>query len=1071
MATDKYTVEIVDSDGNSSRLVLPGFALDSTQEKLIKSVQALGKMNPKQAEAYEKLLAATTDAAKAGKSASEKQTEELEKVLNVSADKQVKALKSFRGEFADNVGKDMRNTFVAGGNILTAAIKTATVGLAAGAGLLYKTFMDTSEAFRSLAQSGLGGAGASGTEAQDAVGSLVQLGMSASEAASLLTGFGRASAVLGKANFAKFVSGIATSSSFAAELGLTLSDAAEFTANEIDMRQRAMSNRMQLDAFTEISIKENIKLTQAMSSIFGRSMKDIQNAKQDFLTNSAQLATLTLRLPADMQAKAVKEISDVLTIAEGFGGDIANFMKVFINAGASAVPMADSAIQQIMALGSVGTQFRGELTRFNNEIRSGSVDARATMLRLVDMLAQGGEKNARLLSILEASGDPMAAMMARAARDAKVGGQDLRNALMGIVPALDPMITSGTRLENTLSEVSGAFKAFGLQVLGGLAQPLDSFMKALTDTGLTKQQEELAAKSVQQWEKNNALSEDATAAQIEAYNMNRDKIIEEAYTRDGAISVLGTLRKSLNEVGKTVLKVFFGDITPTAENFGKVLRDKLIPFIEETATQFKEYLESLQGKTIGEKLETMLKDVFNNYVVPALVTVLKAAVIGLFTSPEVIAGLLAAFTGLATLSLAKTAATSFFSRTLAGTAATAASGTAATAAGMEMLPATTAGGGLLATARSYGGAFGNTLKALPSAGYAGKAITGASALTAGALVGKDALDIGSSLYKGESAKGADIGGVAGGVLGGVAGALLGGPVGAAIGASLGNMAGEWAGSFFDNDEAESASADIAKQTKEELLQQNGLVAMAIDPEHVKEVGRALAFFNAISVTDIAAGLAVLNPALAQMFETIQNIKTSFVDNVNNRFHRLLEIIKGLNVEGLKLPTTTQYLGELAEKITSMPIDKINKLASAFSSLTTALREFGDLTTSTRFGRMWDAFTGKQDETANIIEVLNNFATEVKSDELLKAAQATMAFNAGMAGYAAVPEQPARTSAAGERSPAEQVNTANRTIQHNNPYDKMSEIATIMRGVLEATNSNTTKLTTIATNTDPKNRKV
>ena len=281
MATDKYTVEIVDSDGNSSRLVLPGFALDSTQEKLIKSVQALGKMNPKQADAYEKLLAATTDAAKSGKSASEKQTEELEKVLNVSADKQVKALKSFRGEFADNVGKDMRNTFVAGGNILTAAIKTATVGLAAGAGLLYKTFMDTSEAFRSLAQSGLGGAGASGTEAQDAVGSLVQLGMSASEAAGLLTGFGRASAVLGKANFAKFVSGIATSSSFAAELGLTLSDAAEFTANEIDMRQRAMSNRMQLDAFTEVSIKENIKLTQAMSSIFGRSMKDIQNAKQD----------------------------------------------------------------------------------------------------------------------------------------------------------------------------------------------------------------------------------------------------------------------------------------------------------------------------------------------------------------------------------------------------------------------------------------------------------------------------------------------------------------------------------------------------------------------------------------------------------------------------------------------------------------------------------------------------------------------------------------------------------------------------------------------------------------------
>jgi hypothetical protein len=285
------------------------------------------------------------------------------------------------------------------------------------------------------------------------------------------------------------------------------------------------------------------------------------------------------------------------------------------------------------------------------------------------------------------------------------------------------------------------------------------------------------------------------------------------------------------------------------------------------------------------------------------------------------------------------------------------------------------------------------------------------------------------------------------------------------------MAGNWIGGFFDDDEAESASADIAKQTKEELLQQNGLVAMAINPEHVKEVGKALAFFNAISVADIAAGLAVLNPALAEMFVTIQNIKISFVDNVNNRLQRLLTNITGLNVEGLKLPTTTEHLGSLAAQITAMPVDKIDKLATAFTALTKAIGEFGKLTTSTWWERLGDALAGKKDETAEMINVLNTFAKEVKSDELLKAAQATMAFNAGMAGYAAVPEQPARTSAAGEKSPAEQVNTANRTIQHNNPYDKMSEIATIMRGVLEATNSNTTKLTTIATNTDPKNRKV
>ena len=295
MATDKYTVEIVDSDGNSSKLVLPGFALDSTQEKLIKSVQALGKMNPKQAEAYEKLLTATNEATKAGKSASEKQTEELERVLNVTSDKQVKALKSFRENFADRVGKDMRDTFVSGGNILTAAIKTATVGLAAGAGLMYKTFMDTSEAFRSLAQSGLGGAGASGTEAQDAVAELTRLGMSAGEAASLLTSFGQASAMLGKANFAKFISGIANAGSFAASLGLTLDEAAEFAAEEVSIRQRGLAQDFQLTAMNRQTVEESIKQTQRFSSVMGRSMKDINDSKKDFFQDNANIDALMMR--------------------------------------------------------------------------------------------------------------------------------------------------------------------------------------------------------------------------------------------------------------------------------------------------------------------------------------------------------------------------------------------------------------------------------------------------------------------------------------------------------------------------------------------------------------------------------------------------------------------------------------------------------------------------------------------------------------------------------------------------------------------------------------------------------
>ncbi len=73
MAADKHTIKIVDKDGNQSEVTLPGFALDMTQERLIKSVQALGKLNPKMAKAYEDLIDATRETVTSNKKSSTQQ--------------------------------------------------------------------------------------------------------------------------------------------------------------------------------------------------------------------------------------------------------------------------------------------------------------------------------------------------------------------------------------------------------------------------------------------------------------------------------------------------------------------------------------------------------------------------------------------------------------------------------------------------------------------------------------------------------------------------------------------------------------------------------------------------------------------------------------------------------------------------------------------------------------------------------------------------------------------------------------------------------------------------------------
>ena len=1029
MAGDtKHTIRIVDKDGNQSEVTLPGFAMDSTQERLIKSIQSLGKLNPKTAKAYEDLIKETKNTITATEDATDQQKKDakaLQNTVQTVGDKQVSALRQFRVNFADNVGKDMRNTFVAGGNILTAAIKTATVGLAAGAGLLYKSFMDTAEAYRSLAQSGLGGAGASGTEAQDAVASLTLLGMSASEAASMLTSFGRASAVLGKANFSKFISGVANAGSFAADLGLTLEEAAEYAAEEVEMRQSALVGRLRLDNAQSSSVMEAIQATQALAGIMGKSMKDINASGKEFVDNNANLSSFLMTLPEGLREQFATQYGMMGKELGAVGDDVEKLLKPLLNAVLLDTPAQDPNFVAAMNAGGALAQLAGYLEDEGQRIKAtGNMSEetrRRIMTNAMQFLRRANEQDRELLNIQMAGGSEIARTAINTMPEIAQAAENLAKYYARLSQeqkdALDPMIIAAANAQNAISSLTGMFTTLKNGVLGQFADPVNAFVNNLT-------------LSDEALEEHNKKRREEIDAMVDGGKITEAKA-EELKAALRTKSLFQSLNDGLKKVVDSFMSKFFPNLNEAGDGVSSFV-DMLVRNIDYYSEELKKYLDDLKGETFGEKLGNMFKDLFSNVVIPALITALKEAFWALFTHPEVILGLVAAMSG---LSLAKTLLTQgiktvgTWALTKAGLMAAPTATTAATAGTV----ATAATAGTAATAAGTTGRLAAlATKAAPLAKVGGIA-------TAGLMVGKDAFDVGAALYNGEDVKGEDVGGVIGGVLGGAIG-LLGGPVGVAIGASLGNMAGNWIGSFFDDDEAESASADIAQQTKEELLQQNGLVAMAIDPDHVREVGRALAFFNAISVADIAAGLAVLNPALAAFYETIQGIRIGFVDNVNNRFQRLVTILKELNVEGLKLPNTTQHLVALADKITAMPIDKIESLAIAFTALTRALASFGDLTTSTTFGRMWDAFTGKRDETEDVIKILNNFANEVDSEKLLKAAQATMAFNAGMSGYAAVPAEPTRTSATGQQteSPTDQVNNA-ANMNYNNPYNKLGDI--------------------------------
>lgn len=1057
MAADKHTIKIVDKDGNQSEVTLPGFALDMTQERLIKSVQALGKMNPKTAKAYEDLINETKNAVTATEDASDQQKKDakaLQDTVQTVGDKQISALRQFQANFADRVGKDMRDTFTSGGNILTAAIKTATVGLAAGAGLLYKTFMDTSEAFRSLAQAGLGGAGASGTEAQDAVANLTRLGMSASEAAGLITSFGQASTMLGKANFSKFVSGVANAGSFASDLGLTLEEAAEYAAEEIDIRQRALIGRVQLDGQQSQSVMDAIRQTQLLAGIMGKSMKDINQDKKEFVDNNANIASVLNSMPQQYRAAFMEQMTVFGGASAQLGDNAGKLLQSVVNASMLAVPIQDANLQQLAALGPAGMALVDLANQTNKTIRSGNQftaeEQQAVIKRFSSIVSNMNESEQQILNTLFGSGNAAAGNFLNASVDIAKYGENVLKSYNKQAAALDPMVTAAANLQNALNRISGVFTTVRNQVLGQFAGPLNKVLDQFSMSGKQLAEHNEARRNA--IKNNKTLNDDEKKLQLAALEKTmRTKTLTE------------TLSKGLEDIAASFMKKFFPNLNSAGDGVSSFV-DIVVIKVEEFLTGIKDFIDNLKGDTFGEKLKSAASGMIR-IGIGLLWEGIKLTAVTFFTSAAGWATLLSLMGVALTASLIKSAAIAgigaLISKMTGRSATSAASavssagntlaavirrvaGQIAAAGGMGGMGGPGGGGG---GAGGRGGKFGRFVR-----GIGGKASVAGVVAGVGGMYASDALNEAGHT---KTATAVDIGTQALGMAG--TGALLGsfgGPGGALIGGIAGGLIGGGMAAWNAWSESKEAEEAVAEKGKESIegIDATGMAAMAMDPAHITAVGAALKDFNSVSVTNIAAGLTEFNPKLEQLFNVVHSVKTAFVDNVNIRLQRLLTIITGLNVEGLKLPITTQYLGELAEKITSMPIDKINKLSTAFSALTLALRGFVSLTSSNFFTRAFDAFTGKQDDTESIIKVLNNFADKVDSEKLLKAAQATMAFNAGLSGYAAVPAETARTSPTGQKSPADQVNKA-ANMRYDNPMLKFDSIIAELASINEKISEN------------------
>ena len=1004
-----HKINLIDKDGNQSEVTLPDYALDSTQQQLLKSMQALVRANPKAQKAYEDLIGATKDAVTAAEDAADQQkkdAKELKNAVNRASDQQVSALKQFRTNFSDRVGRDMRDTFTAGGNILTAAIKTATVGLAAGAGLLYKTFMDTSDAFRQLAQSGLGGAGGTGREAQDAVGNLTRLGMSANEAASLLTSFGRASAVLGKANFSKFVSGIASAGSFAADLGLTLEEAAEFAAEELDMRQRVMAGDLQLGDAQAKSITAAIRETQRLASVMGVSMKDIVADKKQFLDNNANIQNLMAKTAVGRRESLMAEINSTIGASSALGDQAKKLFQSLVNSAALQVPLMDSNLQNIADQGTAGQQLVNLTMQMNRAMYEQGKLPKSFLLQFQSLLSNMDDQTKTQLGYFIGDNE-FARTIQNASFDVQAAGKRLVDAVNGVGNINDPMVTAGANFQNVLNQISGAFVTVRNNVLGQFAGPLNNLVKALTNTGLDLSKLSDADK-VDFQNKMRAIEDDKTLSD----KVRQEKI--DALLKEKGLARSRTFIVALYEGLDKIVKSFMDKFFPNLEGAGNQadgIVTEIIKFVDELSTNISTWISELEGKTFGEKLKSAAIGMIK-IGLGLLMTAIKETAWAFFTSPAGWGAVLGLIGAAVTMSLIKSAAIAGIGtliNTIMGRSATTAASSVSSAGNTLAAVIRRVAGQIQAAAGGLGagaagGAAGGAGRGRGRGGrfsrIASKASVAGLIAGVGGGIAADALDsAGHTKTAAAVDTVANVAGMAG--TGAMIGSIIPG-VGTAIGAGVGAAAGlgmslyqNW-DTWFGSPEAEQAVADKGQEAIEGM-DAEGMAAMAMDPEHIKAVTAALRDFNGVSVSNITAGLTAFNPVLTSLFKVITQVKTQVIEIVNTKLGAFLKTVTSLNAQGALLPTTTKNINDLAEKIVSIKVEPIFKLSTAFNALASALKNFSALTTSTWIGRAFDWLTGKQDTTADVIKVLNNFASQVDSDKLLKAAEATQAFNTAMQG--------------------------------------------------------------------------
>ena len=462
---------------------IPEYALEITQQEIVKLLRAQVGSDKKSFEMYKKLVDISAEDAKAGKDSLTAQQESVEALRGIRKDaKEGKSALSNKlgklGQNADGVANSMLKI----GGLVGGAVLT-------GLGFFAKNAYNLGNTLADLGTVGIG-LGGIGDSTVGTIASLNRLGLTASEAANLMAGSAASIAQMGQQQFTIANKTIASMSNSGADFGMTMSQVADVLADDLDTRQR-LGILGDLDATKTAQRSASLfKQQLTATQILGKSIDSIRDASSTTLRENASFAlriqSIGARLGADVSDQFIRVVETGLGNLSAIGLDQSLIDSIGNEIG-SAVAFSGGAVSDELfaTLSVVNKDLTGMVKNMNMAARMGdvtSVDAGMAQFNqtlrttALNMSSADFESLQYQLESLGSSGQAFALSLGEIRVAAEKYGKVNAAEFTGLAQG-------AKTFDNAMNQLTGGMTGLFTDITGAVGPALGSLASAFSDSG------------------------------------------------------------------------------------------------------------------------------------------------------------------------------------------------------------------------------------------------------------------------------------------------------------------------------------------------------------------------------------------------------------------------------------------------------------------------------------------------------------------------------------------------------------------------------------------------------------